>query len=228
MTESWIVVAVAAVLGFFVGAINPASIIATVRHADLRQGSGNPGATNVGRVLGVRWGVVVGVLDVLKGLVPTLLALWLVDRFTAYVVGLACRPGARAFPVPARARRQGRRHLDGRRPRGLPMVRSGDARGLRADAVAHAVGGWFLARGRGTARAVCRVRAAAGTGRRWQVVGDLHRPARHRPPPPQHSRLGSVAAWPSTVAQQGPPSWMGWHMDHRGGFREPDGVADPL
>ena len=90
MTESWIVVAVAAVLGFFVGAINPASIIATVRHADLRQGSGNPGATNVGRVLGVRWGVVVGVIDVLKGLIPTLLTLLLADRFTAYVVGLAC------------------------------------------------------------------------------------------------------------------------------------------
>jgi acyl phosphate:glycerol-3-phosphate acyltransferase len=90
MTESWIVVAVAAVLGFFVGSINPASIIATVRHADLRQGSGNPGATNVGRVLGVRWGVVVGVIDVLKGFIPTLLALLLVDRFTAYVVGLAC------------------------------------------------------------------------------------------------------------------------------------------
>jgi glycerol-3-phosphate acyltransferase PlsY len=90
MTESWVVVAGAAVLGFFIGAVSPASIIATVRHVDLRQGSGNPGATNVGRVLGVRWGVVVGVIDVLKGLLPTLLALVLVDRFTAYVVGLAC------------------------------------------------------------------------------------------------------------------------------------------
>jgi acyl phosphate:glycerol-3-phosphate acyltransferase len=89
MPGSWIVVAVAAPLGFLVGAVNPATIIATIRHADLRQGSGNPGATNVGRVLGVRWGVVVGLLDVLKGLVPTLLALWLVDRFTAYAVGLA-------------------------------------------------------------------------------------------------------------------------------------------
>jgi len=89
MPESWIVLGVAAVLGFFVGSVNPATIIATVRHADLRQGSGNPGATNVGRVLGVRWGVVVGLLDVLKGLVPTLLALWLADRFTAYAVGLA-------------------------------------------------------------------------------------------------------------------------------------------
>ena len=89
MPGSWAVVGLAAVLGFFVGAVNPATIIATVRHADLRQGSGNPGATNVGRVLGVRWGVVVGALDVFKGLVPTLLALWLGDRFTAYAVGLA-------------------------------------------------------------------------------------------------------------------------------------------
>jgi glycerol-3-phosphate acyltransferase PlsY len=87
--ESWIVVAVAAVLGFFIGSVNPATIIARIRHADLRQGSGNPGATNAGRVLGVRWGVVVGLLDVLKGFLPTFMALLLFDRFTAYVVGLA-------------------------------------------------------------------------------------------------------------------------------------------
>jgi len=89
MPASWIALVVAAVLGFFVGAVNPATIVASIRHADLRQGSGNPGATNVGRVLGVRWGVAVGLLDVVKGLVPTLLALWLVDRLTAYVAGLA-------------------------------------------------------------------------------------------------------------------------------------------
>lgn len=78
-----------AVLGFLLGSISPATIIARTRHVDLRQGSGNPGATNVGRVLGVRWGVLVGLLDVIKGFVPTLLALLLVDRTTAYVVGLA-------------------------------------------------------------------------------------------------------------------------------------------
>jgi acyl phosphate:glycerol-3-phosphate acyltransferase len=89
MPESWFAVGLAVVAGFFVGSVNPATIVATVFHADLRQGSGNPGATNVGRVLGVRWGVVVGVVDVLKGLVPTLLALWLGDRLAAYAVGLA-------------------------------------------------------------------------------------------------------------------------------------------
>jgi len=88
MAGSSVDLALAGLLGFLVGSISPATIIARIRHADLRQGSGNPGATNVGRVLGVRWGVLVGLLDVLKGLVPTLLALLLVDRLTAYVVGL--------------------------------------------------------------------------------------------------------------------------------------------
>lgn len=89
MPGSWVVVAVTAVLGFLIGSVSPATIIAKARHVDLRQGSGNPGATNVGRVLGLRWGVVVGLLDVLKGFVPTFLALLLLDRSTAYVVGLA-------------------------------------------------------------------------------------------------------------------------------------------
>ena len=89
MPGSWVVVAVTAGLGFLIGSVSPATIIAKARHVDLRQGSGNPGATNVGRVLGLRWGVVVGLLDVLKGFVPTFLALLLLDRSTAYVVGLA-------------------------------------------------------------------------------------------------------------------------------------------
>lgn len=38
-----------------------------------RQGSGNAGATNVARVLGVRWGVLVGLIDILKGFIPVFL-----------------------------------------------------------------------------------------------------------------------------------------------------------
>lgn len=43
----------------------------TVRKIDLRQhGSGNIGATNVGRILGKKWGLICLGLDALKGLLP--------------------------------------------------------------------------------------------------------------------------------------------------------------
>ena len=75
---------------FLVGAVNPATIVARLLGRDLASaGSGNPGATNAGRVLGIRWGVVVAVLDVTKGLVPALLARQLLGVEVAYVVGVA-------------------------------------------------------------------------------------------------------------------------------------------
>ena len=83
-------VPVAAAVAFVVGAVNPATILARLLGKDLRGvGSGNPGATNAGRVLGARWGVLVGALDVLKGLIPVLLSAQLVGTITALVVGLA-------------------------------------------------------------------------------------------------------------------------------------------
>ncbi|MEI2732763.1 MAG: glycerol-3-phosphate acyltransferase [Dermatophilaceae bacterium] len=81
-----------AVAAFMLGSINPALIVARWLGRDLRgSGSGNPGATNAGRVLGVRWGVLVGVLDVAKGFVPAYLAMLLPphDRIQGYVAGLA-------------------------------------------------------------------------------------------------------------------------------------------
>lgn len=61
----------AAVVGYLVGAISPATLIARRRGVDLHAvGSGNPGASNAGRALGRRTGVVVALFDVLKGAVP--------------------------------------------------------------------------------------------------------------------------------------------------------------
>ncbi|MFC7594976.1 glycerol-3-phosphate acyltransferase [Terrabacter sp. GCM10028922] len=78
------------VVAFLVGSLNPATTIARVLGKDLASsGSGNPGATNAGRVLGRKWGVVVGVLDVLKGLVPTVVAGQVFSAYAAYAVGVA-------------------------------------------------------------------------------------------------------------------------------------------
>lgn len=82
--------ALVVVLAFLLGSINPAAIIARALGKDLRHaGSGNPGATNAGRVLGVRWGVFVGIVDVLKGLVPVVLAHQALGEVIALCVGLA-------------------------------------------------------------------------------------------------------------------------------------------
>jgi glycerol-3-phosphate acyltransferase PlsY len=61
----------AVAVGYLVGALSPATLAARRGGVDLRGvGSGNPGASNVGRDLGRRTGIVVAVLDVLKGLLP--------------------------------------------------------------------------------------------------------------------------------------------------------------
>lgn len=81
---------IAAVLGYALGAVNPAAIIARIFHVDLRsQGSGNPGATNVGRVLGPRWGVLVGALDILKGFIPAFVFGIVGGQTAGEVAGLA-------------------------------------------------------------------------------------------------------------------------------------------
>ncbi|HET7477316.1 MAG TPA: glycerol-3-phosphate acyltransferase [Dermatophilaceae bacterium] len=90
LASPWVVVGAASLVAFFVGALSPATIIARALRGDLSQGSGNPGATNAGRVLGLKWGVVVAVLDVAKGFVPTVLALLMLGRLVAYAVGGAC------------------------------------------------------------------------------------------------------------------------------------------
>jgi glycerol-3-phosphate acyltransferase PlsY len=80
----------AIVVAFLVGSLNPATTIAHLLGKDLASaGSGNPGATNAGRVLGRKWGVVVGVLDVLKGLVPVWVAGQWLGAPAGYAVGLA-------------------------------------------------------------------------------------------------------------------------------------------
>ncbi len=58
-------------VAFFCGSIPFAVLLGRIGGVDVRTaGSGNPGASNLGRLLGRGWGVGCFVLDVLKGLVP--------------------------------------------------------------------------------------------------------------------------------------------------------------
>lgn len=83
----------AVLVGYVVGAISPATVIARRKGVDLRSiGSGNPGATNVGRALGRRTGLAVAVLDVLKGLGPAA-AFGAADHRAGLVAGVAAVVG---------------------------------------------------------------------------------------------------------------------------------------
>ena len=89
---AWVVVEVAlvGVVCFLIGSVNPAFLVARAMGRDLRAfGSGNPGATNAGRVLGRKWGVLVLVLDVLKAYLPTLVVLRTMGTVPALVAGFA-------------------------------------------------------------------------------------------------------------------------------------------
>jgi glycerol-3-phosphate acyltransferase PlsY len=84
---------VAAVLGYLAGSVSTATLVAARRGVDLRAvGSGNPGATNVGRALGSRAGVAVAVLDLLKGAAPAA-AFGAGDHRAGLVAGLAAVVG---------------------------------------------------------------------------------------------------------------------------------------
>jgi acyl-phosphate glycerol 3-phosphate acyltransferase len=95
------------VLAYLVGSIPFGYVVSRARGVDiLRQGSGNIGATNVGRVLGRRWGILVFLLDFAKGALPVLLAglvpdppdLSLPKHTTQVLVGVAAFLG-HLFPV---------------------------------------------------------------------------------------------------------------------------------
>ena len=89
-------------LAFLLGSIPFGLIIARIKGINIREhGSGNIGATNVLRVVGKKYGITCLLLDALKGLVPTVIAISLI-RFEGIhnpmtLTGL--EPHARDFPM---------------------------------------------------------------------------------------------------------------------------------
>jgi glycerol-3-phosphate acyltransferase PlsY len=86
----WLVGLLAAVGGYLLGSINFALIFARAKGADLRgQGSGNPGATNAGRIMGRKTGVIVALLDIAKGYVPAAVAAAVAGDEFGMIAGVA-------------------------------------------------------------------------------------------------------------------------------------------
>jgi acyl-phosphate glycerol 3-phosphate acyltransferase len=89
--------AVTALAAYLLGAVPFGYLVARARGVDiLKVGSGNIGATNVGRVLGRKLGVLVFLLDSAKGAVPVALVRWLQPSTDPAVF-----PGPDALPVAA-------------------------------------------------------------------------------------------------------------------------------
>jgi glycerol-3-phosphate acyltransferase PlsY len=84
------------IFSYLLGSIPFGLIISyLVKKVDIRQfGSGNIGATNVTRVIGKKWGILVFVLDFLKGFFPLLLAKYFLSPANNFLYVLAA-----FFPV---------------------------------------------------------------------------------------------------------------------------------
>lgn len=96
---NWAPLAGTAIAGYALGSVSFALLFARARGVDLRAvGSGNLGATNVGRALGRGYGISVYLLDALKGWLPVFLAPLLLGGNDADDdVLLAVTAGAAAF-----------------------------------------------------------------------------------------------------------------------------------
>jgi len=63
------------IFAYLLGSLSTSIIICKIKKVDIRSiGSGNAGATNTLRALGKKYGALVLILDVIKGIIPTLIA----------------------------------------------------------------------------------------------------------------------------------------------------------
>jgi glycerol-3-phosphate acyltransferase PlsY len=92
----------AATAGYLAGSVPSADLVATMvadRDIDLRaEGSGNPGGSNVGKLLGAKWGLAVMAADVAKGAVGATAGRALAGGPGASLAGTAAVVG-HCFPV---------------------------------------------------------------------------------------------------------------------------------
>jgi acyl phosphate:glycerol-3-phosphate acyltransferase len=169
---------VAGAVGYLAGSVSTATIVAARNGVDLREvGSGNPGATNVGRALGRRSGVVVALLDVAKGALPAA-GFGAVDHRAGLVAGVAAVLGHVTSPF---LRGRGGRGVAtaagaviGSHPLWAPVV-------LLVWAVVVGVSRWVALASVSAATSVLVVALVAGEDVAWAVALALVVIVRHQP-----------------------------------------------
>jgi len=101
----YLIFTLAILAAYLVGSIPFGLLIAKAHGKDLRSiGSGNIGATNVARALGRKWAYICFALDVLKGLVPMLVTMFIAKPDSAVMLWLWLAVGCAAisghiFPI---------------------------------------------------------------------------------------------------------------------------------
>lgn len=76
-------------VAYLIGSLSPAIFISKLNNKNImKEGSGNAGATNAVRVLGLKLGLLVFFLDLLKGALITLIALLLFGEFSGYIASV--------------------------------------------------------------------------------------------------------------------------------------------
>ena len=97
----WWHIVLVCVISYFIGNISFGRFVAASKKKDItKMGSGNPGTTNVLRNMGMIYGIITLALDILKGVVPSLIAFFVFGRsYTMlYIAGLSTIVG-HIFPV---------------------------------------------------------------------------------------------------------------------------------
>jgi glycerol-3-phosphate acyltransferase PlsY len=90
----------ATVIGYLLGSISFAVLVAKSRGVDIfKEGSGNPGATNVKRALGSKWGNAVFALDALKGFLAAGWPLLFLGNLQLGILGLVAAILGHSFSV---------------------------------------------------------------------------------------------------------------------------------
>jgi len=88
------------IIGYFIGNINPAHIIGYFKKTNIsKTGSKNPGASNITMTFGWKYGIITGIVDILKSFIPVLTVKLLgYDQIDQLIIGTAVIIG-HVYPI---------------------------------------------------------------------------------------------------------------------------------